>query len=85
MKIVYTELALYESKHECVRTENVFSPLSEVCDDTVSLIYDVYTYCRLVFFVDDLSYFRNILGPAPCSLLHAPCSLLFFLPGHAMQ
>ena len=37
MESIYTELALYGSKNECVRTDNVFSPMSEVCDGTVSL------------------------------------------------
>ena len=37
MESIYTELALYESKDECDRTDNVFSPISEVCDGTVSL------------------------------------------------
>ena len=34
---MYTELALYGSKNECASTDNVFSPISEVCDGTVSL------------------------------------------------
>ena len=37
MESIYTELALYGSKNECARTDNVFSPISEVCDGTVSL------------------------------------------------
>ena len=37
MESIYTELALYGSKHECARTDNVFFPISEVCDGTVSL------------------------------------------------
>ena len=40
MESIYTELALYVSKDECARTDDVFSPISEVCDGTVSLIYD---------------------------------------------
>ena len=39
MESIYTELALYGSKNECARTDNVFSPISEVCDGTVSLTY----------------------------------------------
>ena len=39
MKSISTELALNWSKNECARTENVFSPISEVCDGTVSLQY----------------------------------------------
>ena len=38
MESIYTELALYGSKNECARTDNVFSPISEVCDGTVSLV-----------------------------------------------
>ena len=37
MESIYTELALYGSKHECARTDHGFSPISEVCDGTVSL------------------------------------------------
>ena len=37
MESIYTELALYGSKNECARTDNVFSPQSEVCNGTVSL------------------------------------------------
>ena len=37
MESVYTKLALYGSKNECARTDNFFSPISEVCNGTVSL------------------------------------------------
>ena len=37
MESIYTELALYGSNIECARTDNVFFPISEVCDGTVSL------------------------------------------------
>ena len=37
MEIIFTEVALYESKNECARNDNVFSPISEVCDGMVSL------------------------------------------------
>ena len=37
MESIHTKLALYGSKNECARTDNVFSPISEVCDGTVSL------------------------------------------------
>ena len=37
MKSIYSELALYGRANQCARTDNVFSPISEVCDDTVSL------------------------------------------------
>ena len=37
MESIYTELALYGSKNECARTDNVIFPISEVCDGTVSL------------------------------------------------
>ena len=36
---MYNELALYGGKNECARTDNVFFPISEVCDGTVSLIF----------------------------------------------
>ena len=38
MESIYTELALYESKNLCARTDNVFYPISEVRDGMVSLI-----------------------------------------------
>ena len=38
MEIMYTELALYERTNLCARTDNIFSPISEVCNGTVSLI-----------------------------------------------
>ena len=38
MESMYTELALYGSKNECARTDNVFSPISEVCYGAVSLV-----------------------------------------------
>ena len=37
MEGIYTKLALYGSKNLCARTDNVFFPISEVCDGTVSL------------------------------------------------
>ena len=37
MESIYTELALYGSKNECARTDNVYFPISEVCDGMVSL------------------------------------------------
>ena len=37
MKSIYSELALYGGKNEFARTDNVVSPISEVCDGTVSL------------------------------------------------
>ena len=38
MESIYTELALYGSKNDCARTDNVFSPISEICDGRVSLV-----------------------------------------------
>ena len=42
MESIYTKLALYGRKNECTRTDNVFFPISEVCNGTVSL-----RHCRL--------------------------------------
>ena len=39
MESICAELALYGRKKEYARTDNVFSPISEVCDGTVSLSY----------------------------------------------
>ena len=37
MESIYTDLALYDSKNLCARTDNVFLPISEVCNCTFSL------------------------------------------------
>ena len=37
MESIYSKLVLYGSKNKCARTDTVFSPISEVCDGTVSL------------------------------------------------
>ena len=37
MESTYTELALHWRKNVFARTDNVFSPISEVCDGTDSL------------------------------------------------
>jgi hypothetical protein len=51
MESFYTELALYGSKNECAKTNNVFFPISEVCDGTVSLMFYYYLciYFPLLF------------------------------------
>ena len=38
MESIYTDLALYGRKNKGARTDNVFSPIFEVCDGTVSLM-----------------------------------------------
>ena len=43
MKSIYTELALYGITNVCARTDTVFLPISEVCDDTVSLFKRYFT------------------------------------------
>ena len=47
MESIHTKLALYGSKNECARTDNVFSPISEVCDGMVSLVTFTVTYLRI--------------------------------------
>ena len=37
-RIHYTDLALYGGKTLCAMTDNGLSPISEVCDGTVSLV-----------------------------------------------
>ena len=37
MESTDTDLALYGGKNLCARTDNDLSPISEVCDGTVSL------------------------------------------------
>ena len=63
MKIINTELALYGSKNECARTDNVFMSISEVCNCTISLDS----------FMDLLShglwkYLQNSVNPKPLKL-----------------
>ena len=60
MEIINTVLALYGSKNECARTDNVFMPISEVCNGTISLDS----------FMDSLShglwkYLQNSVYPKP--------------------
>ena len=38
MESIYTELALSGSQNKCARTDNVFFPISEVCNCMVSLM-----------------------------------------------
>ena len=38
MVSTYTELALYGSQKECAKTDNIFFPISEFCNGTVSLV-----------------------------------------------
>ena len=53
MESIYTELALYGTKDECVRTDNVFSPISEVCDGTVSLWETAIHYSHIYYLQSD--------------------------------
>ena len=39
MESAYTELALYGTQNECAKTDNIFFPISEFCDGTVSLVW----------------------------------------------
>ena len=49
MDSIYTKLAVYGSKNLCARTDNVFPPISEICDGTVSLW--VFEICHNMIFV----------------------------------
>ena len=42
MESIYTELAFYGITNECARTDNIISPVSKICDGTVSLIVTPY-------------------------------------------
>ena len=44
MESIYTELALSGRKNECARTDNVFFPISQVCNYTVSLENGIFCY-----------------------------------------
>ena len=37
MESIFTKLALFVSKNEWTRTDNIFKPISEVCNGMVSL------------------------------------------------
>ena len=50
MESIYTELALYGSRNECARADNVYLPIYEVCDGMVSLC----SFCWLKF--QDINY-----------------------------
>ena len=69
MKSIYTELALYGSNNECARTENVFSPISEVCDGTVSLTEST---LKSPFLNEGDKQGDNILGPGLTKMLVTP-------------
>ena len=60
MESRYTELALYGSKNECARTDNVYFPISEVCDGTVSLKLDLELAYR--FFLNLTIFFIYNVG-----------------------
>ena len=50
MESIYTKLALYWSKKECAKTDNVFSPISEVCNVTVSLLMEIFKATKFFFY-----------------------------------
>ena len=53
MESIYTDLALYGSKDESSRTDNVFLPISEVCDGMVSLgFYNSFLFQQYKSFLD---------------------------------
>ena len=62
MECIYTELALYSSNNECVRADNVFPPISEICDGTVSLrvVYLLLSmkdiWCKKMQGIDSLNF-----------------------------
>ena len=58
MESIYTELALYGSKNECARTENIFFSISEICDGMVSL-----TTQRLLIIYSDIILQKNVFLP----------------------
>ena len=50
MESIFTELALYRSKIECARTDNVFYPISEVRNGTVSLVKSSFCWVGLTVY-----------------------------------
>ena len=65
MDIICTKLALYWSKNECARTENVFFPISEVCNGTVSLVL---SYVERAGFQIVLSPWKQLVSQLHCLL-----------------
>ena len=60
MESIYIELALYGSKNEYAKTDNVFSPISEVCDGTVSLSLSEETFFLTVFLSEPRRPFKLV-------------------------
>ena len=61
MESVYKELALYGSKNLCARTDTVFLPISEVCDGTVYLGFNI-SLCFFSFNEGISKTSNNIFG-----------------------
>ena len=70
MQSIYIELALYGRKLECARTDNVFSPISEVCDGTRSLIianlHNSITIWKLHFICQGSASHTNLQSKSHC-------------------
>ena len=63
MESIYTDLALYGSKNQCAKMDNVFFPISEVCGGTVSLCMSLlckFVLFQLFFFLFFLPLFCNL-------------------------
>ena len=57
MEGIYTKLALYGSINDCARTDNVFLPISEVCNGTISLLKINFWIIYFYFFGFFQSYY----------------------------
>ena len=68
MESIFTELALYGSKTECARTDIVFSPISEVCNGTVSL-WKKFSFL-IVWGILPLTFFCRSYMALHISLIH---------------
>ena len=53
MESIYTELALYGSNNECARADNIYFPISEVCNGMISLM--------LQYIIEDTAHYVGFL------------------------
>ena len=65
MESIYTKLALYGSQNKCARTDNVFSPIFEFCNCTVSFdinIKGTLAQNNLIFLSGHIGYITQKIG-----------------------
>ena len=93
MESKYTELAHYGTKNKCAGTDNDFSPISEVCNGTVSLskgMQAVLLVCERMFFFSNAKqrnafYFQIHMLPFPKFHWFSPSPGSFCLVQHIQK